>query len=53
MSGKYLLDALKALDGEDVLLSFNTSVSPFTLENIENKTSQYLILPVRTSNAQA
>ena len=53
MNGKYLLDALKALDGEDVLLSFNTSVSPFTLENTENKSSQYLILPVRTSNAQA
>ena len=48
MNGKYLLDALKALDGEEVLLSFNTSVSPFTLENAEGGSSQYLILPVRT-----
>lgn len=52
MNGKYLLDALKALDGEETVLSFNTSVSPFTLENSEGGDSQYLILPVRTG-AQA
>ena len=48
MNGKYLLDALKALTDETVVLSFNTSVSPFTLENMEENGSQYLILPVRT-----
>ena len=48
MNGKYLLDALKALTSEVVVLSFNTSVSPFTLENAEEGGSQYLILPVRT-----
>ncbi|MBQ8394913.1 MAG: DNA polymerase III subunit beta [Clostridia bacterium] len=53
MNGKFLLDALKALDEEEIVLSFNTSVSPFTLENVEDKTSQYLILPVRTSNPNA
>ena len=37
MNGKFLLDALKALDEENILLSFNTTVSPFTLENVENK----------------
>ena len=52
MNGKYLLDALKALDGEEILLSFNTSVSPFTLENTDGGDSQYLVLPVRTG-AQA
>ncbi len=52
MNGKYLLDALKALDGEETVLSFNTSISPFTLENPEGGDSQYLILPVRTG-AQA
>lgn len=52
MNGKYLLDALKALDGEETVLSFNTSISPFTLENTEGGDSQYLILPVRTG-AQA
>ena len=50
MNGKYLLDALKALTSETVVLSFNTSISPFILENAEEGGSQYLILPVRTSN---
>ena len=48
MNGKYLLDALKALTAEMIVMSFNTSVSPFTLENAEETGSQYLILPVRT-----
>ena len=51
MNGKYLLDALKALDSEEIVMSFNTSVSPFTLENEGEGRSQYLILPVRTGNA--
>jgi DNA polymerase-3 subunit beta len=49
MNGKYLLDAVKALDEEEIVLSFNTPVSPFTVENKENKRCQYLVLPVRTS----
>ena len=48
MNGKFLLDAVKALEEEQVIVSFNTSVSPFTLENIEDKACQYLILPMRT-----
>ena len=51
MNGKYLLDALKALDAETVVMSFNTPVSPFTLENDGEGRSQYLVLPVRTGNA--
>ena len=50
MNGKFLLDAVKALDEEQVLMSFNTSVSPFTLENEGEGRSQYLILPVRMGN---
>ena len=49
MNGKYLMDAMKALEEEKVVLSFNSAVSPFTLENVEDKRCQYLILPVRTS----
>lgn len=49
MNSKYLLDAVKALTEEEIVLSFNTAVTPFTLENIEDKTSQYLVLPLRTS----
>ncbi len=50
MNSKYLLDAVKALGEENVLLSFNTPVNPFTLENVEDKSVQYLVLPLRTSN---
>ena len=52
MNGKYLLDAIKALEEEKISLSFNTSISPFTLENEGDKKCQYLILPVRTGSAQ-
>ena len=53
MNGKYILDALKALNEENVVLSFNSSVSPFTVENETDNKNQYLILPVRTGNANA
>ncbi|MBQ8658157.1 MAG: DNA polymerase III subunit beta [Clostridia bacterium] len=52
MNGKYILDALKVLDEDKVKLSFNTSISPFTVENETDKTSSYLVLPVRTSAQQ-
>jgi DNA polymerase-3 subunit beta len=51
MNGKYLLDAIKALDTEEITLSFNKEVTPFTLQNANQSGSQYLILPVRTGSA--
>lgn len=53
MNSKYLLDAVKALEEEYIILSFNTAVTPFTLENVEDKTSQYLVVPLRTSSTQS
>jgi len=50
MNAKFLTDALKALDEESVQIAFNGPISPFILENSEQKGSLYLILPVR--NAQ-
>ncbi len=50
MNAKYLLDALRALGEENVTISFNGPVSPFILQNAEEKDALYLILPVR--NAQ-
>ncbi len=50
MNAKYLLDALRALGEEECVLSFNSAISPFILQNKEKKDSLYLILPVR--NAQ-
>lgn len=49
MNGKFMLDALKALDEDTVKLSFNTPIAPFTLENKDSRESSYLILPVRTT----
>ena len=50
MNGKFMLDALKALDDERVKLSFNTPVAPFVAENTQTKMGTYLILPVRTNS---
>ena len=49
MNAKFLLDALRALEEEEVVLSFNGPVSPFILQNKEQKDSLYLILPVRNA----
>ena len=49
MNAKYLLDALRALGEERVVLSFNGPVSPFILQNESTKESLYLILPVRNA----
>jgi DNA polymerase-3 subunit beta len=49
MNGKFVLDAVKALTEEVIVMSFNTSVSPFTLANAEDNRCQYLVLPVRTA----
>ena len=49
MNAKFLLDALRALEEEEVVLSFNGAVSPFILKNLERKDSLYLILPVRNA----
>ncbi len=50
MNRKFLGEAIKALSEEYIQLSFNTAVTPFTLENVEDKSCQYLVLPLRTSN---
>ena len=51
MNGKYIMDAVKSLSEEEVVLSFNLPIAPFTVENVEDKHCQYLVLPVRTSNS--
>ncbi len=50
MNAKFLLEALKALEEEEVVINFNGPVSPFVLQNKEEKTSLYLILPVRNAS---
>ena len=50
MNAKYLLDALRALNEERVVMSFNGAISPFILQNQEKKDSLYLILPVKNAS---
>lgn len=50
MNSKFIIDAVNALSEQEIVLSFNNQVQPFTCQNSENKDALYLILPVRTSN---
>ncbi|MCL2360282.1 MAG: DNA polymerase III subunit beta [Defluviitaleaceae bacterium] len=47
---RYLLDALKAIEEESIVLKFNTSRSPCTIESLTGETItqyKYLIVPLR------
>ena len=44
---KYLLDALKACECEEVNMEFNTPLSPCIIKPVENEKYIYLVLPVR------
>lgn len=46
---KYMLDALKACDDEDVYIDFATSIAPCLIRPIENETYLFMVLPVRLS----
>lgn len=48
MNAKYLLDSLKALGEEKVVMSLNSPLNPFILQSGEQKDILYLILPVRS-----
>ena len=50
-NSKYLLDALKAIDDDEIVIEFGTSTSPILIKPIEGNGFVYLVLPVRiTSN---
>jgi DNA polymerase-3 subunit beta len=44
---KYLLDALKACECDEVYLEFNTALNPCVIKPIEGEKFIYLVLPVR------
>ena len=44
---KYFLDALKAIDDEEIFVNFGTSISPCVIKPIENEDYTYMILPIR------
>lgn len=44
---KYLIDALKAIDDEEIYMLFNTPLSPCVFKPLEGESYKYLILPLR------
>ena len=47
-SSKYMMDALRALKCEKVIILFSSEVKPIILKNPENDNITQLILPIRT-----
>ena len=48
-NSKYLLDVLKVIGDESIVMEFNTSVSPCLIKPVEGNAYEYLVLPVRIS----
>lgn len=48
-NSKYILDVLKAINDESLVMEFNTSVSPCMIKPLEGREFEYLVLPVRIS----
>ncbi len=49
-NSKYLIDALKVIEDENILMLFNNSISPCLIKPINGNEYEYLILPVRITN---
>lgn len=49
-NSKYVMDVLKAVDDEKILMEFNTSTTPCLVKPIEGDPFEYLIFPVRISS---
>ncbi len=47
-SAKYMMEALKAIDGQDVVIQFAGAMRPFIIRSIHDDAILQLILPVRT-----
>ncbi|WP_071393107.1 DNA polymerase III subunit beta [Bacillus tuaregi] len=47
-SAKYMMDALKALEGTEIKVSFTGAMRPFIIQPINDESILQLILPVRT-----
>ncbi len=49
-NSKYMIDALKAIDDEEIAMYFNTSISPCLIKPLAGDSYEYLVLPVRITN---
>lgn len=48
-NSKYLIDVLKIMNEEEIIMEFTNSVNPCVVKNKENDNCTYLVLPVRIS----
>lgn len=46
-NSKYLLDVFKAIDDDDIIIEFKSSLSPCAIKPIDSNEYEYLVLPVR------
>ena len=49
-NNKYLLDALKNCDTDEVKIRLNGSVSPMIIKPVKSDSFIYLVVPMRLSN---
>jgi DNA polymerase-3 subunit beta len=49
-NARYAADTLKAIQDEEILMEFNTGLSPCLVKPVEGESYEYLILPVRLSS---
>lgn len=49
-NSKYLMEALKVISSDDVIIRFNNNVTPCTIYPVDSDNYIYLLLPVRVSN---
>lgn len=49
-NSKYLIDMLKVIDDDQIIMLFNTGISPCLVEPMSGDQFEYLILPVRITN---
>lgn len=45
---KYMMEALRSIDHEEVMIQFKGTMAPFTIQPKESRDTLYLILPIRT-----
>lgn len=49
-NSKYMLDVLKVIDSEQIVIAFTGMMSPIILKPLDDSSSMYIILPYRTTN---
>ena len=46
-NAQYMMDVLKKIDDEKILMYFNTQITPCVIEPLEGNQYEFIVLPVR------